>query len=141
MGDDAQTLAKLQQEIVSLRQQLGVHATQPAVETDSSGESTSGGEGAHSSGLLLSRRMEWERKRATPAAGQANELTMLQFNVLADGLCGLSPTLGDFSRPPKEVLDWGYRGPLLVAEMLRHNADVITAQVMTTLELVFSITA
>ena len=134
MGDDAQTLAKLQQEIVSLRQQLGVRATQPAVETDcSSGESTSGDEGARS-GPLLSRRMEWERKRASPAADQANDLTMLQFNVLADGLCGLSPTLGDFSRPPKEVLDWGYRGPLLVAEMLRHNADVITAQVMTTLK-------
>ena len=134
MGEDAQTLAKLQQEIVSLRQQLGVRATQPAVEIDSSDDSASGGEDAHSSGPLLSRRMEWDRKRASPAAAQANELTMLQFNVLADGLCGLSPTLGDFSRPPKQVLDWGYRGPLLVAEMLRHNADVITAQVMTTVK-------
>jgi nocturnin len=135
--EDAESLAELQQEILSLRQQLGMKAAavglpQPHVETGA--DASTNGAGADSTGSsgsagpLLPRRMEWERKRASPAASQQAELSLLQFNVLADGLCGLSPTLGDFSRPPKEVLDWGYRGPLLVAEMLRHNADVITSQ-------------
>lgn len=140
MSEDTQTLAQLQQEILSLRQQLGFRGeaepTSPPPAAAAAAAASGGGDDGTGSGgsaataspvQLLPRRIEWERKRSAPATGQ-NELTLLQFNVLADGLCGLSPTLGDFSRPPKEVLDWGYRGPLLVAEMLRHNADVITAQ-------------
>ena len=143
MADDAQALAELQREILWLRQQLGIRAGQVSAgepheergagdaSTSDDGGGSSGSNGSTANGStapLLSRRMEWERKRASPTGSQQTEVSLLQFNVLADGLCGLSPTLGDFSRPPKEVLDWGYRGPLVVGEMLRHNADVITAQ-------------
>ena len=136
-AEDAEALAALQQEIVTLKQQLGVKETEASAIAGQNGIApaprpapTVGGAAAAASGgaALLPRRMEWERKRASPAISQPSELSILQFNVLADGLCGLSPTLGDFSRPPKDVLGWEYRGPMILDEMLRHDADIITAQ-------------
>ena len=87
-----------------------------------------GGAAAPSPSALLPRRVEWTRKRSAPDEAAPCAISLLQFNVLADGLSGRSPTLGDFTRPPAAVMDWAYRGPLLVEEMLRHEADVITAQ-------------
>ena len=71
---------------------------------------------------LLPRQIEWECRQAqAPGRNQPAEISVLQFNVLADGLCGRSPTLGGFTRPPREILEWAYRGPLLVEVRLPYT--------------------
>ena len=55
-------------------------------------------------------------------------LRVLQFNVLADGLSGLRPDLGDFSRTKPEDIVWENRKHLLFDEILQYEADVITLQ-------------
>ena len=75
---------------------------------------------------LLPRQIEWECRQAqAPGRNQPAEISVLQFNVLADGLCGRSPTLGGFTRPPREILEWAYRGPLLVEVRLTYHGLVI----------------
>jgi hypothetical protein len=75
---------------------------------------------------LLPRQIEWECRQAqAPGRSQPAEISVLQFNVLADGLCGRSPTLGGFTRPPREILEWAYRGPLLVEVRLTYHGLVI----------------
>ncbi|GIL66810.1 hypothetical protein Vafri_20325 [Volvox africanus] len=49
---------------------------------------------------------------------------VLQWNVLADGLA----QNGDFCRAPPACLEWGYRRPLLLQEILEANADIICLQ-------------
>ncbi|KXZ50586.1 hypothetical protein GPECTOR_16g761 [Gonium pectorale] len=49
---------------------------------------------------------------------------VLQWNVLADGLA----QNGDFCRVPPGCLEWEYRRPLLLQEILEANADIICLQ-------------
>ncbi|GIL78062.1 hypothetical protein Vretimale_7471 [Volvox reticuliferus] len=49
---------------------------------------------------------------------------VLQWNVLADGLA----QNGDFCRAPPLCLEWEYRRPLLLQEILEANADIICLQ-------------
>lgn len=55
-------------------------------------------------------------------------LRVQQFNVLADGLSGLRPDLGAFSRVSKSQLDWSHRRYQLLHEIVQYNADVVTLQ-------------
>ncbi|KAK9828585.1 hypothetical protein WJX72_000894 [[Myrmecia] bisecta] len=48
----------------------------------------------------------------------------MQWNVLADGLA----QNGNFIKVPKEVLLWGNRSPLLLAEILASQADIVCLQ-------------
>ena len=41
---------------------------------------------------------------------RSEDIRVLQFNMLADGLSGLREDLGDFSRVAKEELAWKSRG-------------------------------
>lgn len=58
----------------------------------------------------------------------ANNLRVLQFNILADGLSGLRADLGGFSRVKKDFMVWEYRRNLLLAEILQYDPDIITLQ-------------
>ncbi|GLI63407.1 hypothetical protein VaNZ11_006371 [Volvox africanus] len=49
---------------------------------------------------------------------------VLQWNVLADGLA----QNGDFCRAPPGCLEWDYRRPLLLQEIMEANADIICLQ-------------
>ncbi|ETV84796.1 hypothetical protein H257_03887 [Aphanomyces astaci] len=40
---------------------------------------------------------------------EADEITVMQFNVLADGLCDLRHDKGGFILAPPECLPWSYR--------------------------------
>ena len=55
-------------------------------------------------------------------------IRVLQFNVLADGLSGLSPDLGLFSRISFEDLSWDSRKTRLLGEILQYDPDVILLQ-------------
>ena len=39
----------------------------------------------------------------------AHGFSIMQFNMLADGLSGLRPDRGDFTRVPAGALDWNFR--------------------------------
>ena len=67
----------------------------------------------------------------TPSSSQPTaKLRLLQFNVLADGLSGLLPDLGGFSRVSEEgaELKWEYRRDLILNELTRYRADVVCVQ-------------
>jgi mRNA deadenylase 3'-5' endonuclease subunit Ccr4 len=51
-------------------------------------------------------------------------VSVLSWNTLADGLA----QNGNFSRAPKEALDWAHRLPLLLSELYRHDADIVALQ-------------
>ena len=53
---------------------------------------------------------------------------VLQFNVLADGLCAKRESLGYFSRIDKKYLDWEYRKTRILNEIIQYDPDVITLQ-------------
>lgn len=55
-------------------------------------------------------------------------LRVLQYNVLADGLSGLRPDLGGFSRVDKSLLSWSARKDALLTEMQDYAPDIITLQ-------------
>ena len=57
-------------------------------------------------------------------------IRVLQFNLLADGLSGLLPDLGGFSRLSKEGLElsWAYRRDLILREVTRLDADLVCLQ-------------
>lgn len=63
--------------------------------------------------------------------GYGNEplvLRVQQFNALADGLSGLRPDLGGFSRAKQSVLNWDKRKEQILHEITQYDADVITLQ-------------
>jgi len=60
-------------------------------------------------------------------------ISIMQFNVLADGLSGLyEPEDADkaFYAVPKASLNWDYRGVRLIEEVKRSKADIITFEEM-----------
>jgi len=63
-----------------------------------------------------------------PAVTAGPVVRVQQFNVLADGLAGLRPDQGKFSRLDKSVLDWEARKTLLLNEIVQYDADIITLQ-------------
>lgn len=63
-----------------------------------------------------------------PAGILLSNLRVQQFNVLADGLSGLRPDLGGFSRVGRDVLMWENRKWKILDELLRFKPDVITLQ-------------
>ena len=60
--------------------------------------------------------------------GKNTPITILQWNVLADGLCGNSPNSGGFSRCPKKWLDSECRFPQLYKAIAGASADVVALQ-------------
>ncbi|EIE22477.1 DNase I-like protein [Coccomyxa subellipsoidea C-169] len=54
----------------------------------------------------------------------AQSMTVLQWNVLADGLA----QFGDFERVPADVLSWESRSPQLLMEILESKSDLISLQ-------------
>lgn len=57
-----------------------------------------------------------------------NSLRVMQYNILADGLCGLRRDSGGFSRTEKQYLDWNYRKSAFLSEITSSDPDVITLQ-------------
>lgn len=55
-------------------------------------------------------------------------LRIQQYNVLADGLAGLRPDLGQYSRVDKQILDFERRKGQLLKEIIQYNADIVTLQ-------------
>lgn len=55
------------------------------------------------------------------ASAAGGTVRLCQFNVLADGLCGMDPDKGGFTDSPLGSLDWEYRRGLLIEEILRHG--------------------
>eukprot|EP01041_Mallomonas_annulata_P002674 gene2674-5263_t len=53
---------------------------------------------------------------------------VLQFNILADGLSGLHPDLGEFSRISPCHLKWSYRKDRILNEILQYEPDIISLQ-------------
>ncbi|CAL8468539.1 g8079 [Coccomyxa elongata] len=58
------------------------------------------------------------------ARGTAPIMTVLQWNVLADGLA----QYGEFERVPRDILAWNRRAPQLLEEILDSNSDLIALQ-------------
>ena len=56
------------------------------------------------------------------------DIRVLQFNMLADGLCGLRADLGAFSRATLSDVIWERRKTQLLYEILQYDPDVITLQ-------------
>lgn len=59
---------------------------------------------------------------------QSASLRIMQFNVLADGLCGgysSKETEKSFIGVDRECLQWTHRGIRLVEEILRYKPDVV----------------
>jgi nocturnin len=53
------------------------------------------------------------------------EVSIMQFNLLADGLSGLHPEKGGFLGTPPEALDWDSRRWRLLEEIVRFDADIV----------------
>eukprot|EP00898_Chlorokybus_atmophyticus_P004523 jgi/Chlat1/5071/Chrsp33S05064 len=68
---------------------------------------------------LLQRREE-QLQRAV----LGRTVRVMQWNTLADGLA----QNGDFVRTPESALEWEARGPLLLEEVLRADADLVCMQ-------------
>ncbi|KAK9844188.1 hypothetical protein WJX81_007520 [Elliptochloris bilobata] len=75
-----------------------------------------------SSGKLV-RIFEDLRPPSNPERS-ASKFTVLQWNVLADGLA----QFGDFEKADKAALSWEARAPLLLAEVLEADADLVFLQ-------------
>lgn len=61
---------------------------------------------------------------AVPLRTPGARLRVLQFNVLADGLA----QYGNFAKAPPAALEWAYRAPLILEEVLSAKPDVICMQ-------------
>jgi hypothetical protein len=57
-----------------------------------------------------------------------DQLRILQFNILADGLSGLRADLGGFAHAKHEDLKWQARKGKLLYEILQYTPDIITLQ-------------
>jgi len=69
---------------------------------------------------------EWAHAQVSVAG---RPLRVVQFNLLADGLCGMDKDKGGFTESPTAALDWDYRRQLLVDEIFRHFApDIVACQ-------------
>jgi len=58
-----------------------------------------------------------------------SEISIMQFNILADGLSGIYEPDGTkkvFSNVPKECLKWQYRGARILEEIVKVRPDIIT---------------
>lgn len=75
-------------------------------------------------GTLLPR--ELVRTGAGGAGGA--RLSVLQFNVLADGLSGSCEGKGGFTLIPPDWLDWEQRWPLLIKAIRDADADIVALQ-------------
>ncbi|CAM9492253.1 unnamed protein product [Choristocarpus tenellus] len=62
------------------------------------------------------------------SGAKGKNLTLLQWNVLADGLSGRHPTKGDFIMSPTDSLDWKSRRWALLEEILYWDCDLLTMQ-------------
>lgn len=73
--------------------------------------------------MILSRK--FSTSMDTP-----DELRVVQFNILADGLSGAHPDKGGFSpqTTPPASLNWEYRRLLIVHEIMRENPHIICLQ-------------
>ncbi|MEW5315644.1 MAG: hypothetical protein WDW38_007057 [Sanguina aurantia] len=60
----------------------------------------------------------------SPKAPDGSSFRVLQWNILADGLA----QSGDFVKTPSNVLEWGYRAPLVLAEIVESGAELICLQ-------------
>ncbi|RHY23643.1 hypothetical protein DYB32_009104 [Aphanomyces invadans] len=56
---------------------------------------------------------------------EVDEITIMQFNVLADGLCDLRQDKGNFVLAPRDCLPWTYRRNLILDEISRYAPDII----------------
>ena len=56
------------------------------------------------------------------------KLRVMQFNILADGLSGLDPRRGDFSRVAFETLSWNSRKHQILHEIIQYGPDIVTLQ-------------
>lgn len=65
---------------------------------------------------------------SSAAVKVVDELRVLQFNLLADGLSGLREDLGAFSRAQAKHMTWQDRQHKLLYEIVQYNPDVITLQ-------------
>lgn len=67
----------------------------------------------------------WKEATGAPE-GRGVPLTVMQFNVLADGLSGKNQELGGFTSPPGS-LEFKYRSVRIMEELLRHGVwpDVV----------------
>lgn len=59
---------------------------------------------------------------------KVQSLRVMQFNILADGLAGLRPDLGAFSRAKHHFMAWSDRKGRLLQEIVQYNADIVTLQ-------------
>jgi mRNA deadenylase 3'-5' endonuclease subunit Ccr4 len=59
---------------------------------------------------------------------EANDFKVMQFNMLADGLCGLYNDSVMMGEENQHVLYWRYRLPLIIDEIVRNKADIVTLQ-------------
>lgn len=56
------------------------------------------------------------------------KIRILQFNILADGLSGLRPDLGEFSRITADILAFDFRKSKLLQHILDHDPDIVTLE-------------
>ena len=81
---------------------------------------------------FLSMKMHLNRKyvpiRNDLLLNDVNNIRVMQYNILADGLSGLRSDHGGFSRIKKQFLEWDYRKSLFFSEIVECNPDVITFQ-------------
>ncbi|EQC42594.1 hypothetical protein SDRG_00323 [Saprolegnia diclina VS20] len=63
--------------------------------------------------------------RSLAAASDTPSFTIVQFNVLADGLSGLRDDLGGFTLAPPGSLAWAHRRQPLLDEILRFAPDIV----------------
>lgn len=57
-----------------------------------------------------------------------NLIRVLQFNILADGLSGLRPDLGEFSRLTAEILSFDFRKTKLLHYITIHDPDIVALE-------------
>lgn len=67
-------------------------------------------------------------EKSTNFPNEIKTLRILQWNILADGLCGLRSDNGGFSLCNPEKLQWEIRKPLILTEILQYDPDIITLQ-------------
>eukprot|EP01084_Bolivina_argentea_P106373 190370_1 len=81
---------------------------------------------------LLERKMiEIQTDKVNKTDIKANSITLMQFNMLADGLSNgytREENAKTFMNVDKECLRWTYRGVRVVEEILRFDPDVIAME-------------
>ena len=76
-------------------------------------------------GALLNRKL-FDTGAGTRPGGP--RLSVLQFNVLADGLSGNCEGKGGFTLIPPDWLDWEQRLPMLLSSIQSSGADIVSLQ-------------